>query len=60
MLISVHKPSAPLFKSILEACHLDVRIHAIAFARILKNNPSEVIHFIFDIYLDSSLKSGER
>ena len=31
------------------------------FARILKNNPTaEVIYFIFDSYLASSLKSGER
>ena len=34
---------------------------ATAFARIFKNNLStEVIHFIFDSYIDSSLKSGDR
>ena len=62
-LFSVQKPSAPLCFN-LTSKHLSWifgSMIATAHASILKNNPSaEEIHLIFDSYLESSLKSGER
>ena len=60
---AVQEPSAPLCFN-LTWKHVSWTFGSMiaeAFARILKNNPTaEVIHIIFDSYLDLSLKSGER
>ncbi|XP_063687753.1 structural maintenance of chromosomes protein 2-like [Bolinopsis microptera] len=60
---AVQEPSAPLCFN-LTWKHVSWTFGSMiaeAFARILKNNPTaELIHIIFDSYLDLSLKSGER